>query len=149
MMKTKRELELEIELCMANESIYQLSSLNAELNLEKNWGKYSSLNAEYVNLYGPEAGKESPIEQQEVEAVNSGVMALTREQAVIISGYTGFMLCDMALLTADIEKRTGHELDEKGLIKMGQKAISELYKDDIEKLRPSVVNLDESDSVSA
>ncbi|VDR26527.1 Uncharacterised protein [Raoultella terrigena] len=32
---------------------------------------------------------------------------------------------------------------------MGQKAISELYKDDIEKLRPPVVTQDESDSVSA
>mgnify|MGYP003419132261 CR=1 FL=1 len=57
---------------------------------------------------------------------------LTREQAIIISGYTGLMCCKFSLLQEDAQKRLGrpiwtHEFgSEAGL----NETIQNLYKDD-------------------
>jgi hypothetical protein len=58
-------------------------------------------------------------------------MKLTKEQAIIISGYTGITCCNFRYLHEDIEKRLGrpvftHELSDK---EMSNK-VKELYKED-------------------
>ena len=58
--------------------------------------------------------------------------AFTKEQGIIITGYTGYMACEVfGDFHKDVEKRLGrsvftHELASKGLAD----EISELYKDD-------------------
>ncbi len=58
--------------------------------------------------------------------------SLTKEQAIVISGYTGFTMCDFALIHEDIEKRCGHPVMSHSL---GSRLfvndiVKPLYKDD-------------------
>lgn len=50
---------------------------------------------------------------------------LTKEQAVVVSGYTGFLICDFSDLHAEIEKRFRrpvftHELGDDEMFKQVQ-----------------------------
>ena len=63
---------------------------------------------------------------------------LTKEQAIVISGYTGFMICEkFSDLHADIEARIGqrvftHELSDPKV----NKRVKALYKDDFCAMKP-------------
>lgn len=37
-------------------------------------------------------------------------MKLTKEQAIVVSAYTGITCCDFSLLHEDVEKRLGHSV---------------------------------------
>lgn len=56
---------------------------------------------------------------------------LTMQQAIIISGYTGFMACPFSNFHEDVEKRFGHPVwtNQFGSNEMSLK-VRELYKDD-------------------
>lgn len=58
-------------------------------------------------------------------------MKLTKEQAIIISGYTGFMACRFGDFQEDVEKRLGRPVwtHEFGSKEMRDKLI-EVYKED-------------------
>jgi hypothetical protein len=58
---------------------------------------------------------------------------LTKEQAIIVSGYTGFLICQFPDLHADIERRLGRPVFTHELAYM---QLSELYKTDFIKLAP-------------
>lgn len=64
---------------------------------------------------------------------------LTKEQAVIISGYTGFLICDFVDLHEDIEKRLQRPVWTH---EMGNPAFAEnvqtLYREDFLNLAPEV-----------
>lgn len=62
---------------------------------------------------------------------------LTKEQAIIVSGYTGFLICQFSDLQNDVEKRMGrpvwtHEFGDKDF----SESVAELYKDDFIDLAP-------------
>lgn len=58
---------------------------------------------------------------------------LTKEQAIVVSGFTGIVACDFLLLLQDVEKRLGrpfftHEFAAQ------RETIKELYREDFLKL---------------
>lgn len=56
---------------------------------------------------------------------------LTLEQAIIVSGYTGFLCCNFSDLHQDVEKRIGHPVwTHQFADKEMRKKIEALYKDD-------------------
>ena len=62
---------------------------------------------------------------------------LTKEQAIIISGYTGVLICNFADLHEDVEKRMGrpvwtHEFGDERFAK----EVNDLYRDDFIDLAP-------------
>jgi len=62
---------------------------------------------------------------------------LTLEQAVIISGYTGYLICPFAALHAEVEKRMGrpvwtHEMGDKETME----EIKLKFKDDFIAMAP-------------
>lgn len=61
--------------------------------------------------------------------------ALTKEQAIIISGYTMILMCSMEDLHGDIERRLGHPVWTHQLPVLKEE-IKEAYKDDFMSLIP-------------
>lgn len=61
---------------------------------------------------------------------------LTKEQAIIISGYTGIMCCKFEYLHEDVEKRTGRPVwtHEFGSDSNLGNTVRDLYKDDFIKI---------------
>jgi len=62
---------------------------------------------------------------------------LTKEQAIIISGYTGFLICRFSDLHEDVEKRVGrpvwtHEFGDEDFFE----EVKNLYHDDFIALAP-------------
>lgn len=62
---------------------------------------------------------------------------LTKEQAIIISGYTGVLICNFADLHEDVEKRMGrpvwtHEFGDENFTR----EVEDLYRDDFIDLAP-------------
>lgn len=62
---------------------------------------------------------------------------LTKEQAIIISGYTGVLICNFADLHEDVEKRMGrpvwtHEFGDESFTEK----VEDLYRDDFIDLAP-------------
>ncbi|QXL90509.1 hypothetical protein [Salmonella phage NINP13076] len=60
---------------------------------------------------------------------------LTKEQAIIITAFTGFTACDFSIFHEDLEKRLGrpvwtHELANKEFASQ----VKDLYKDDFLKI---------------
>ena len=65
-------------------------------------------------------------------------LRLTKEQAIIVSGYTGFLCCNFSDLHADIEKRLDrpvwtHELGSEHM----RKLVKDKYRDDFLSLVPA------------
>ena len=62
---------------------------------------------------------------------------LTKEQAIIISGYTGFLVCQFSDLQNDVEKRMGrpvwtHEFGDESFTEQ----VEDLYREDFIALAP-------------
>lgn len=62
---------------------------------------------------------------------------LTKEQAIIVSGYTGVLICEFADLHEDVEKRMGrpvwtHEFGAEDFTK----EVEDLYREDFIALAP-------------
>ncbi|EMX8695995.1 hypothetical protein AAH248_001209 [Klebsiella michiganensis] len=125
MMKTKRELELEIELYSTREQLlragYEIMMRDKETNDEL------LSNAQF------ELDK---VIQQENKLSDAGIKKLTPEQALIISGYTGVLACSASAVKADVEKRLGEPVGDITLVSFGEEKISALYKDDYANLCP-------------
>ena len=65
---------------------------------------------------------------------------LTKEQAIIISGYTGVLICNFADLHEDVEKRMGrpvwtHEFGDEAFAKQ----VQNLYCEDFTALAPEEI----------
>lgn len=65
---------------------------------------------------------------------------LTKEQAIIISGYTGFLVCQFSDLQNDVEKRMGrpvwtHEFGDEDFAE----ELKDLYRDDFIALAPEEI----------
>lgn len=61
--------------------------------------------------------------------------ALTKEQAIVISGFTGITCCNFGLLHEDIEKRLGHPVWSHQFANEDfEKKVKELYTKDFIKL---------------
>lgn len=62
---------------------------------------------------------------------------LTKEQAIIISGYTGFLICPFSDLHADVERRLGRPVwtHEFGSEQFAE-SIKTLYRPDVLELAP-------------
>lgn len=63
---------------------------------------------------------------------------LTKEQAIVISAYTGFLVCDFSSMHEDIEKRIGspilsHMLGNKEFV---ENVIKPLYREDFISMVP-------------
>jgi hypothetical protein len=63
------------------------------------------------------------------------VERLTREQAVILSGFTGIMCCPFSWLHEDVEKRLGHPVWTHQFPSLRQQIV-EAYRDDFLSLCP-------------
>jgi hypothetical protein len=63
---------------------------------------------------------------------------LTKEQAIIISAYTGFLICDFGDMHAEVEKRVGRPVwtHEFGNKQFADVTVRELFKDDFVALAP-------------
>jgi len=62
---------------------------------------------------------------------------LTKEQAIIVSGYTGFLICQFSDLQNDVEKRMGrpvwtHEFGDE----IFTEKVEDLYREDFIALAP-------------
>lgn len=64
------------------------------------------------------------------------VPQLTKEQAIILSGFTGITCCEFSLLHADIEKCMGRPVFTHEMGTRGFEAIRDLYREDFMKLLP-------------
>lgn len=62
---------------------------------------------------------------------------LTKEQAIIISGYTQVLICDFGDLHEDIEKRLGRPVFTGEMPSIAEQ-IQEVYKEDFLSLAPEV-----------
>lgn len=62
-------------------------------------------------------------------------MKLTKEQAIIVSGYTNILICEFSDLHEDIERRIGRPVFTHELPALGEE-ISALYRDDFLSLAP-------------
>ena len=65
---------------------------------------------------------------------------LTKEQAIIISGYTGFLICQFSDLQNDVEKRVGrpvwtHEMGDAQFMEN----LQALYREDFIALAPEEI----------
>lgn len=60
---------------------------------------------------------------------------LTREQAVVITGYTDVLICDFGDFHRDVEKRLGHPVFTHELPSLSDQ-IKQLYKEDFLTLLP-------------
>ena len=65
---------------------------------------------------------------------------LTKEQAIIISGYTGFLVCQFSDLQNDVEKRMGrpvwtHEFGDE----IFTEKVEDLYREDFIALAPEEI----------
>lgn len=58
---------------------------------------------------------------------------LTKEQAIIVSGYTGFLICDFGDLHQDIESRLGRSVFNYELTHLNMK---DIYKKDFIAMKP-------------
>jgi hypothetical protein len=63
------------------------------------------------------------------------VQALTREQAIVISAYTGILACPFDWLLADIERRLGRPMQVVGLPFHGEE-IKDAYRADFIAMCP-------------
>lgn len=58
-------------------------------------------------------------------------MKLTKEQAIVISAYTGILCCDFSLLHKDVEKRLGNPVQiYKFADRDFEKKLKKLYQED-------------------
>ena len=65
---------------------------------------------------------------------------LTKEQAIIVSGYTGFLVCQFSDLQNDVEKRMGrpvwtHEFGDEDFTEQ----VEHLYREDFIALAPEEI----------
>lgn len=65
---------------------------------------------------------------------------LTKEQAIIVSGYTGFLICQFSDLQNDVEKRMGrpvwtHEFGDESFTEQ----VEDLYREDFIALAPEEI----------
>jgi len=67
----------------------------------------------------------------------SGIPRLTKEQAVIISGFTGYLCCDFGDMHAEIEKRLGHPVWTHEIPTIMDSEIHPAFKDDFIALCPN------------
>lgn len=132
-MKTKRELELEIELYSAREQLlranYEIMMRDKEINDQL----LSNARFEMDNFIHQEEEKTNG------DAKNStspDVKKLTLEQALIISGFTGVQACSAEALKADAEKRFGEQAGDISLSDRGQDKVRALYNGDYARLCP-------------
>lgn len=63
---------------------------------------------------------------------------LTKEQAIVVSAYTGILICEFKDMHQDIEKRLGKPVDQfEFLDPQFRPRIKELYKKDFLELMPN------------
>lgn len=62
---------------------------------------------------------------------------ITKEQAVVLSGFTGILMCNFGDLHGDVEKRMGHPVwtHQFGSQEFSEK-VKQLYRDDFMALLP-------------
>ena len=60
---------------------------------------------------------------------------LTKEQAIVITGFTGVCCCNFGDFHADVEKRLGESISTIGL-GLRAKKVKELYREDFLRLTP-------------
>ncbi|MGE0968652.1 hypothetical protein ACQFN5_27950 [Klebsiella sp. WOUb02] len=123
--KSKREVELEIELYSTRNALLNAHMQRLSRDKEENDNQLAEAKLALVL-----------IRKEENKAAKGGVKKLTQEQALIISGFTGYLACSAETVKADVEKRLGEPMGDITLAAVGQDKISALYKDDYAKLCP-------------
>lgn len=145
---TERERELLLELCAAKmetctarDDVYkmqgQLLSYMIRDNQQQREGVLK-LHAELTGKSGTskERGQSSSEgDEQSAERLDP-LRKFTREQAVIIAGYTGTATCKPFELRNDISIRKGKKLTNAAMQRLTRQEIEELYKTDFQKLCP-------------
>lgn len=144
---TKRERELLLELCSAkmekceardHSYILQSQLLNYMIrDNQKEREGLLKLRAELTDKSGANKDQAPSLEggEQSAEQLDP-LRKFTREQAVIIAGYTGAATCKDFELRNDISTRKGKKITNADMKKLTRQELEELYKADFQKLCP-------------
>ncbi|HHJ4504598.1 TPA: hypothetical protein ACQJXC_006106 [Raoultella ornithinolytica] len=145
---TERERELLLELCAAKmetctarDDVYkmqgQLLSYMIRDNQQQREGVLK-LHAELTGKSGTskERGQSSDTDEQTAEQLDP-LRKFTREQAVIIAGYTGAAACKHYDLREDVSSRKGKKITNAAMKKLTRAELEELYKANFQLLCPA------------
>lgn len=144
---TERERELLLELCnarvetcSARDDVYklrgQLLSYMIRDNQQQREGVLK-LHAELTGKSGTNKDQTPSSEGDEQTAEQlDPLRKFTRDQAVIIAGYTGAAACKHSDLREDVSSRKGKKITNAAMKKLTRQELEELYKVDFMKLCP-------------
>ncbi|MDV0603385.1 hypothetical protein RZO85_27355 [Raoultella ornithinolytica] len=144
---TERERGLLLELfnarmekCEARDHSYTLQSQLLNYMIRDNQKEREGLLKLRAELTGKSGANKdqassSEVDEQSAEQLDP-LRKFTREQAVIIAGYTGTATCKPFELRNDISTRKGKKLTNAAMKKLTRQELEELYKADFQKLCP-------------
>lgn len=144
---TERERELLLEMCnakmetcTARDDVYRLQGQLLSYMIRDNQQQREGvlkLHAELTGKSGANKDQASSSEGDEQSAERlDPLRKFTREQAVIIAGYTGAATCKHIELRNDISTRKGKKFTDAAMKKLTRQELEELYKADFQKLCP-------------
>ncbi|WP_433912184.1 hypothetical protein ACP97I_16595 [Raoultella ornithinolytica] len=136
---TERERELLLEMCnakmetcTARDDVYKLQGQLLSYMIRDNQQQREGVIKLRAELTGANT---SEGDEQSAEQLDP-LRKFTREQAVIIAGYTGTATCKPFELRNDISIRKGKKLTSAAMKKLTRQELEELYKADFQKLCP-------------
>ncbi|WP_241723075.1 hypothetical protein [Raoultella sp. HC6] len=136
-----RNLQLELcvarmEACVVRNELFEATSQLLKYQMQDNKQLYENLRKIHAEL-APQAGAAPGAEVPQGEPGQPDPLRkFTREQAVIIAGYTGAAVCKPHELRNDVGARKGVKITNAAMKKLTRSHLEDMYKADFQLLCP-------------